>query len=159
MQQAPEEVKDKVAVKHGYENWDDLYFKLANARYYKDRGEFLDIETEVMREYLEVLYADRVENAASELPTAESFYDDYCRNNKIDLWIEEDKKAWCMGADWMKEAASLVIAKLKGMYDELIKQNDLLQEYIQEKDKTIDYLQKKIEFLSINKHNHQQLKP
>lgn len=113
----PEEVRNKIATKHGFEDWRHVisfHGGFDSSRYVQ----LYNLTNEAMRDYAEALYTERIEEAGSELPDKHSINlnsSEYASSKTYfhpfsdgDLDLAFDN-----GANWMKQAASLVIAKEK----------------------------------------------
>lgn len=140
MTPTPEEIKDRVAVKHGFKEWNNLihyYFdKYSVSESEKDFleviKEYKQIENEAMRDYAEALYTERIEKAGSELPS-QQLINDWCLNESgnspitsdfgkkvIDLINRIEYTGMYKATNWMKQAASVVIAKEREKYPKLV---------------------------------------
>lgn len=97
-----EEVKDRVAKKHGYIDFKDMFHYYA-AEGYSKRDSFISIITEAMQEY----HKGMLEQSGSELPTRDHFI----KWMKDTMYSYEDSPHEIF--EWMKEQASVVIAKLE----------------------------------------------
>lgn len=128
----PEEVKDKIksdiACKRRH-NWKSLIEYLIEVKSYDLIDKTID---EAMRDYAEALYKDRIEKAGSELPS-QQLINDWCLNESgnspinsdfgkkvIDLISRIEYTGMYKAANWMKQAASVVIAKERERHPKLV---------------------------------------
>lgn len=133
MTPTPEEVKDRVAVKHGYHGWKQ-FLKYCTGNLNEDY--IIDLENEAMRDYAEALYKERLEAASGELPTDKEVKEKFG-------YIADIESIYCKlqleSADYIRKEASSIISWEREKFQAL---SNLSKKQLEQKDKEIEELKK-----------------
>ena len=133
----PDEVKDRVAQKHGYKTWEKLVYH--DSDYWPNLSNYIN---EAMQEYAEELYRQRLESVSGDLPSeiehSRKVYELTIKHDSNSVTTGDIESAIESGINWMKEKASVVIAKERLKFNE---QEEFFKGVMSEKDKTKDELQ------------------